>query len=86
MAYGVWGGGGEEDRELEYRESEDDEVGRIFYYGLGGGAAGAGGRISWRERRWGKTAQNSEFTQTTSCLGQLRRRSLVLHFIRDKQL
>lgn len=58
MAYGVWGGGGEEDRELEYRESEDDEVGRIFYYGLGGGAAGAGGRISWRERRWGKTAQN----------------------------
>lgn len=49
MAYGVWGGEVEDrrrktDRELEYRESEDDEVGRIFYYGPGGGAAGAGGR------------------------------------------
>jgi hypothetical protein len=41
MAYGVWGGEGEEDRELEYRESEDDEVGR-FIMGRAAGPPAAG--------------------------------------------
>jgi hypothetical protein len=88
MAYGVWGGEGEEDRELEYRESEDDEVGR-FIMGRAAGPPAAGPAAEFLGGNGAGEKQPRIYSNNfllARCSGvQLRRRSLVLHFIRDKQ-